>query len=191
MPKAEAFWKGLSFIKFINLLSVCAVYRHYSLLSFCTCYRHEYISMYQIKAYIIAIIIVSIVAGVVCCSRLPDDLPSLILLMNSNDMQVHTVAAKKVLKKYGVDGLLKALDSPLPGAKVQAARFLRLNPDYRARIPLLKATRDRDIYVRGWAAFALSSFPDNEVVARLNELLFDPEPLVQSYARKALKIIAI
>ncbi len=145
--------------------------------------------MYQIKANIITIITVSIVFVVACSSILPDDLPSLISLMDSNDMQIHTDAAQKVLKIYGTDGLLKALNSPLPGAKVQAARFLRLNPDNRARDPLLKASRDEDTYVRGWAAFALSAFPDHEVKARLNELLSDPEPIVQNYARKAINII--
>lgn len=124
-----------------------------------------------------------------CSSKLPDDLPSLISAMNSNDMQVHTDAAQQVFKNFGTDGLLKALDSQLPGARVQAARFLRLHPDNRARDPLLKATRDEDTYVRGWAAFALSSFPDNGVKARLNDLLSDPEPVVKNFARRALNTI--
>ena len=146
--------------------------------------------MDKIEAFIKLFITGSILVLAACSSNLPDDLQSLISLMDSNDMQIHTDAAQKVLKKYGTDGLLKALNSPLLGAKVQAARFLRLNPDNRARDPLLQETRNRDMYVRGWAAFALSSFPDHEVVARLYELLSDPEPLVQNYARKALNIIS-
>lgn len=125
-----------------------------------------------------------------CSSELPDDLPSLISLMNSNDMQVHTDASKKVLRLYGTDGLLKALNSPLLGTKAQAARFLRLNFDHRARDPLLQATRNRDTHVRGWAAFALSSYPDQEVLERLKELLSDPEPVVQNWAREAITIIS-
>jgi len=125
-----------------------------------------------------------------CSDKLPEDLPSLINLMASNDMKIHTAAARKVQDVYGVDGLLAALDNSQPGAKIQAARFLRLNPDPKARLPLLEVTRHKDIHVRGWAAYALSSVPSSDVENRLNELLRDPAPVVQNFAKEALSLIA-
>lgn len=101
--------------------------------------------------------------------------------MAANDMNLHTAAARKVQDVYGVPGLLVALESPLPNAKVQAARFLRLNPDPRARTPLLRATHDPDPHVRGWAAFALSVLPSPEVEARLRELERDTEPVARNF----------
>lgn len=125
-----------------------------------------------------------------CNSKLPNDLPSLINLMASDDVEIHTAAATKVQDFYGVEGLLAALSNSQKEAKIQAARFLRLNPSPKARLPLLEATRSTDALVRGWAAFALSSVPNSEVEKRLGDLIRnDPAPVVQNFAREALTLI--
>lgn len=124
-----------------------------------------------------------------CRPALPDDLPSLVRAMADNDMNVHTEAARKVQKIYGVDGLLIALASPDARAKVQAARFLRLSPDPRARGPLLEATGHADPHVRGYAAYALSRLPSPQVEARLRELQRDESLVARSFATQALDVI--
>jgi hypothetical protein len=133
--------------------------------------------------------ILAVVAGTACTPELPDDLPSLVEEMGSNDMTVHALAAQKVVEHYGVDGLLVALQSPLPGARLQAARFLRLHPDPKAVGPLLVASRDPDAHARAWATFALSAFPEAAVRDRLTELLGDPEEMVRRRAQESFEII--
>ena len=125
-----------------------------------------------------------------CTPSLPDDLPGLIEQMAANDMNVHTESARKVQKLYGVSGLLEALQSPRPGARVQAARFLRLNPDLKARGALLHASYDTYPHARGRAAFALSIFSDPDVINRLVELQDDEESVVRYFATEALDIIS-
>ena len=124
---------------------------------------------------------------VACAPDLPDDLPSLVQLMASNDMNIHTHAARRVYEKYGVDGLIQALQSPSSGARRQAARFIRLHPEGKAREPIMKATKDEDPSVRAWAAFALSAYPGEATLARLAELLKDPDPQVRSRAQEGLE----
>ena len=124
-----------------------------------------------------------------CAPDLPDDLPALVQLMASNDMDLHTHAARKVFDQYGVDGLIEALQSSSPGARRQAARFIRLHPEAKARAPIMKATRDEDPTVRAWATFALMSYPDAGARSRLAELLSDPDPLVRSRAKEALDAV--
>ena len=86
-----------------------------------------------------------------------------------------------------MDGLVQALDSPSPRARVQAARFIRLHPEEKAREPIMKATKDEDATVRAWATFALSAYPGQGTQARLSELLKDPDPQVRSRAQEALE----
>ena len=125
-----------------------------------------------------------------CAPNLPDDLPGLVEHMASNDMNVETYAARKTYDRYGVDGLLTALESPLAGARGTAARFLRLHPDPKARAPLLRASHDSDPWVRGQATYALSAFPSPEVEARVKELLTDANATVRMQAQESLDIMA-
>ena len=135
-------------------------------------------------------ILVLALARLFCCApQLPDDLPGLVELMGSNDMEDQTCAGRKVYDRYGVDGLLTALESPLAGARFNGAIFLRLHPDPKARVPLLRASHDTDPWARGMAAFALSAFPSPEVEARVRELLTDPDATVRWHAQESLDIL--
>ena len=129
----------------------------------------------------------SLLCLVACAPDLPDDLPSLVQLMASNDMNVHTYASRKVYERYGVDGLVQALQSPSPNARRQAARFIRLHPEGKGREPIMEATKDEDASVRAWATFALSAYPDQRTQDRLSELLKDPDPQVRNRAQEGLE----
>ena len=137
------------------------------------------------------LVVAEVLVLVSCCApNLPDDLPGLVQHMASNDEEVQACAARKTYERYGVDGLLNALQSPLTGARFNAALFLRLHPDPKAREPLLRASHDSDPWVRGQATYALSSFPSPEVEARVKELLSDANATVRVQAQESLDIMA-
>ena len=121
------------------------------------------------------------------CAPLPSDLPSLVDAMNDCDLGISTRARQKVLRLYGTDGLLSALESGREGAMVQAAIGLRWRPDGRACDMLLAATDTRhDVALRNWATFSLSAYSGRGVEARLRWLADDAEEAIVYQASEAI-----
>lgn len=129
------------------------------------------------------------VGFVACGPDLPDDLPSLIEAMGSNDMRVNFAAAHRVEKLFGFEGLLVALESENASSRAVAAQSLVRHPGNKTQAVLLKASHDSDEYVRMWSVFSLGRIGDATVLPRLKELEIDPSPLVTRRAREAAQAL--
>ena len=118
----------------------------------------------------------------------PEDIPSLIEMMGSNDMQLHTTAANK-LKVHGKEPFLIAIKHSNPNVRARAAHFLGLLNDTTVVSALIESAQDSDAHVRMWTAFSLGEIGDSNVLATLNLLAQDGEEIVRRKAKEAIEKI--
>lgn len=134
--------------------------------------------------------ILTLASVMACGPDLPEDLPSLIQAMGSNDMRVNFAAAHRVERLFGIEGLLAALVSENASARGVAAHSLMRHPGSKTQEALLNASRDGDEYVRMWSAFSLGKIGDESALPRLKDLeRGDPSPLVTRRAQEAARAL--
>jgi len=135
----------------------------------------------------------AIVTGVVigislsgCGPNLPDDLPTLIQLMNRNSETISVDATLKVSRLYGNAGLLRALRDGLPTARARAAFRLRDFKDGETEQALLDVVvRDPDAFVRVQALTSLQEVGTARAIPVLQTATMDRDPDVARNARSA------
>src|SRR5688572_8218246 len=79
-----------------------------------------------------------------CEPALPDDLDSLIEMMNSNSETVAVAAANKVQRNFGKEGLLRALRTGGTTARASAPRWLTKFPDADVEQALIVVAANRN-----------------------------------------------
>jgi len=125
-----------------------------------------------------------------CGPRLPDDLPTLILLMNSNNETISVNSTNKVWKNYGKEGLLRALMVGQPTARARAAFRLRNFVDADTEQTLMEyAERDADGFVRAQALWSLQEIGTERSLSVVDKATDDPDPLAARTAREAAAAI--
>src|SRR5256885_3525133 len=101
-----------------------------------------------------------VLVALVACDQqfrqMPDDLPSLIGLMNSDNETTSVAASNKVARVYGKHGLLQVLNEGEPTARAMAARWLVRFPDKEVEDALVALlNRERAPFVRIRALWTL------------------------------------
>ncbi len=125
-----------------------------------------------------------------CGPRLPDDLPTLIQLMNSNDETISVDSTNKVWKNYGKEGLVRALEVGQPTARARAAFRLRNFADVDTEQTLIdRVTRDGDAFVRTQALWSLQEIGTERSLPVVDKATRDPDPLAARTAREAAAAI--
>jgi hypothetical protein len=135
------------------------------------------------------------ISSFIACGEpsVPDDLPGLILIMGSNDMNAGQAAGRKVEHRYGETGLLQVLREGNGAARGRAARWLAIgkhqSPETIAA--LVQASQDHDDFVRGMVAYGLGELGDANVLPTIKLLEADSSKSVAAYARNAREEIEL
>jgi HEAT repeat protein len=131
-----------------------------------------------------------LVGTAACEPRLPDDLPALIQLMNSNDETISVNSTNKVWKNYGKEGLVRALEIGHPTARARAAFRLRnfANADTEQRL-MESAEHDADAFVRTQALWSLQEIGTELALPTVDKATNDRDALAARTAREAAAAI--
>jgi HEAT repeat protein len=125
-----------------------------------------------------------------CEPSLLDDLPRLIQLMNSNNETISVDSTNKVWKKYGKDGLMRALEIGQPTARARAAFRLRNFADADTeRMLIERVENDTDAFVRTQAVWSLEEIGTERSLPAVDKATHDPDPLAARTAREAAAAI--
>jgi HEAT repeat protein len=125
-----------------------------------------------------------------CEPKLPDDLPTLIQLMNRNSQTVSVNATIKVWKLYGKAGLLRALREDQPTARAMAAFRLREFPDAEIEQVLMDSVvNDADAFVRVQALWSLEEIGTDRALPVVERAINDGDSDVARKARDAVAAI--
>ena len=125
-----------------------------------------------------------------CGPTLPDDLPSLIQLMNRDSETISVNSTVKVRKLYGKAGLLRALREGQPTARARAAFRLRDFPNVEIEQVLMgTAANDGDAFVRVQALWSLKEIGTEQALAVVERAAKDQDPLAARTARDAAAAI--
>jgi hypothetical protein len=144
----------------------------------------------MISKYWALIIALVIVVQLACLSSLPDDLPSLILAMNSGNETTSVDATLKVLRTYGKAGLLKAVSDGQNVARSRAAFRLREFPERDVVEVLTRvATDDADGFVRTQALWSLGEIGTLRELPAIERAMNDTDPIAADMAREAASAI--
>lgn len=119
--------------------------------------------------------IVLVAFAISCEPSMPDDLPSLITLLNDNSETVAVAALNKIDAKYGRSGVLRALEEGGESAQVMAANRLANYPGEDVERALrLQLRKQGDVAIRGSALFALREVGTINSLADVRRLKTDP-----------------
>jgi hypothetical protein len=122
-----------------------------------------------------------------CCRDLPEDLPSLMALVDCTaDLKLKHCAMGRLRERHGVAGLREALAAGNACLRAEAAHALWVYPPSEVQEVLLEAAGDRDPHVRMWAAFSLGEVGDEAVLPALRRLARERRPFVAAMAREAI-----
>ena len=122
-----------------------------------------------------------------CNPALPNDLPSLIQSMASNDQTVSVNAALKVHALFGKEGLLTALRAGGPGARQTAALHLRDYPGVDVEQSLIKsAEEESEPFIRSAVLYALGGVGTAASLPVVTRATKDSSPVVANSASTAL-----
>jgi hypothetical protein len=118
---------------------------------------------------------------------MPNDLPTLMNLMNSTDMTTSVNAANKISDLFGKDGLLEVLREGQPMARAKAARWLWRFPGDDVEAALCNVVdSDADSFLRVQALSSLGNMGTARAVPSVEVATHDQDLLVASSARDAL-----
>lgn len=130
-----------------------------------------------------------VVGGVMAGQRrIPDDVPSLIEMLGSNDLELKSRALQRLVL-HGKQPLLQGLRHRNPGVRAKAAHGLGLLGDASAESALLESAADSDHYVRMWSAYSLGEIGSANALPIRERLSNDPEEVVRMKAEVALRKI--
>jgi hypothetical protein len=122
------------------------------------------------------------------CSRppLPDDLISLMRLMNSNDETTSVNASNKVSERFGKDGLLRVLEEGELRARARAARWLwpYAAPDVEQALVYV-VTTEKDSYLRVQALWSLADMGSENALPVVDKAAAEQDSDVAQMAVKA------
>lgn len=125
-----------------------------------------------------------------CGPHLPDDLPSLIRLMNEKDETRSVDSTNKVWQGYGKSGLIRAVDEGGAIARARAAFRLR---EYKGRdvetlmVRLINA--DPDPFVRLQALWTLEEIGTSEVLPTVQQMVNDSDATISRQAQDTVRAI--
>jgi len=137
----------------------------------------------QSVVVILFVIIAAIASG--CEPSTPDDLPSLIVVMNDNNETLAVAALNKIDQKYGEAGLLKALREGGESAQVMASHRLANYPDAKVEQALLEQLEKRgDISIRGSALMALEVVGTSRSLSVIRRLETDSDKEIAEMAMR-------
>ena len=126
------------------------------------------------------------IASAGCCPDLPDDLPSLLHLLDcTEDLDTKHCAMEKIQDVYGAPALLGALGGDNACIRSEAAHGLMLYRSDRVEAALIQAGGDDDPHVRMWAAFSLGEIGDKGALPILALLAKDRKDFVAAMAIEA------
>lgn len=128
------------------------------------------------------------VAMVVACAplRLPDDLPSLIVVMDGNDFPASSDATIKVWRTFGKRGLFEAIRVGGDHARGMAAFRLQQCRDEDCETVLVNVLRgDRDAFVRTQATWSLRVVGTVRSLEALRAATREADPWVVTLASEA------
>ena len=136
------------------------------------------------------IIVLAMVAGIGCYARLPNDLQSLMEMMNSNDQTTSVDSSNKVSRDYGAKGLLVVLAQGKPNARAMAALRLRHFPGEDVERALLDtAGKESDEFLRAQALCSLASVGTESSLDVAERSTHDPDGYVVYCAEEAVNAI--
>lgn len=125
-----------------------------------------------------------------CGPRLPDDLPTLMTLMNSNDQATSVNASNKVSEMYGSNGLLRVLREGQSTARAKAARWLWRFPGDEVEQSLIQVVEtETDDFLRVQALSSLEKLGTDRALPAIEAATHDPDEHVASSAREAVSAI--
>ena len=125
-----------------------------------------------------------------CERTLPDDLPSLMSSMNSNNETTSVAASNKVAKLYGKAGLLQVLTSGGPTARAMSARWLVPFEDAEVERALIATlNNDHDSAVRIRVLWTLKDTGTSASLEAVDRATQDRDAPVAAMARDAASAI--
>jgi HEAT repeat protein len=126
------------------------------------------------------------IASLGCCPELPDDLASLLHLLDcTQNLDTKHCAMEKIQEAYGAPALLGALAGENACIRSEAAHGLMLYRNDRVEAALIQAGGDVDPHVRMWAAFSLGEIGDAHALPILAVLEKDRKDFVAAMAIEA------
>jgi HEAT repeat protein len=136
------------------------------------------------------LISVAALAFLGCGPHLPDDLTSLIRLMNEKDETLSVDSTNKVWKAYGKSGLIRAVDEGGAIARARAAFQLReyKDRDTETRMVRLIST-DPDSFVRLQALWTLEEIGTPEVLPTVRRMVNDSDATISRQSQDTVRAI--
>jgi len=121
---------------------------------------------------------------------MPDDLPSLATLMNSNNETTSVAASNRVTEVYGARGLLQVLDTGGATARGMAAIKLARFPRKEVEVALTRLLKKGDKpHVRISALSTLKEIGTDAALPVVDDAESDPDESVAAMARVAANTI--
>jgi len=115
---------------------------------------------------------------------LPDDLSTLILVMNENSETRSVDATNKVWRTFGKNGLFQAVRAGGPTARARAAFRLRdCNDRDCERIVIELLLQDHDTFVRTQAAWSLGTIGTTDALDALRKAALSTDKNLSQVAR--------
>lgn len=120
---------------------------------------------------------------------LPDGEQELLMLMDSEDLEIAVRATQRLDRLYGQDGLLKAVRGGGVSARTWAAASLQGYPSAKSKAALLKSLADPEAAVRSKAVIALRAMCDRSCAEQIEPLTEDSDETVREMARATLMML--
>ena len=139
--------------------------------------------------YMVGLVMVLAFVGCAPSPPLPDDLPTLARLADSDDLETALRATQEISTVYGEKALLDLLEKGGPNASGWAASLLLGHPSERTKQALLFVLRDSSADVRSKALISLATLCDRTCLAVVTPLADDPDPQVREIQHRTVQAI--